>query len=352
MPKHIFILCIITILFLTGCATTKKEPAQPALQSQIENTANDETQATTEAPQASADNSVVNDCPSWPNENCFVTSQLAANLVKSNTLTTNSLNQTPLMLVKDADAAKILIDAGINVNAADNNRTTALMFMAQNGMTDAARLLIDAGADVNAADNDQNTALHRAAYNGNSDIVRALLTAGANANAMNTSQQIALFFGANSGNPEIVRMLIAAGSDVNAVDESHSSTLIFSLMRPNVETLQVLIDAGANVNAVDGPQNATILMYAISLQTAPEIIKALINAGADVNAVTDKQTSALMIATAGGQTETVRILLDAGADVNAKDIDGNSIMDYLQQSQMTNAEKVTISEMLKSYGVQ
>ena len=47
------------------------------------------------------------------------------------------------------DMLKLLLDAGVNVNAMDNLHETALYKAAENGDIDAVRLLLDYGADVN-----------------------------------------------------------------------------------------------------------------------------------------------------------------------------------------------------------
>jgi uncharacterized protein len=59
---------------------------------------------------------------------------------------------------------------------------TALMWAAVAGHIDVVRLLIEAGADVRAVDDEGVTALHLARANGHTEVAAALLAAGANPN--------------------------------------------------------------------------------------------------------------------------------------------------------------------------
>ena len=68
-------------------------------------------------------------------------------------------------------ALQMLIDAGANVNLADKNGVTPLMFAASKGLTEDVKALIHAGADVNVRLSDGRTALDVA----QSDEVKALL---------------------------------------------------------------------------------------------------------------------------------------------------------------------------------
>jgi len=79
-----------------------------------------------------------------------------------------------LLLIGDA-----LIQAKCDVNAADINGRTPLMYAARYSRLTAVRVLLEAGANVNARDKGGMTALDLAKSWGNQEIIRLLQRAGA-----------------------------------------------------------------------------------------------------------------------------------------------------------------------------
>lgn len=78
------------------------------------------------------------------------------------------------------DIVKILLAFKADVNVKDNYQgNTALISAAKNGNAEIAKLLIEAGADVNLANNDGNTPLKYAEENGHTEIVELLKAHGA-----------------------------------------------------------------------------------------------------------------------------------------------------------------------------
>jgi len=78
-------------------------------------------------------------------------------------------------------ALKQHIAAGTNINEKDPyGGSSPLISAALFGKTEAAKILIDAGADINVINNDGSTALHTSAFFCRPEIVKMLLAKGAN----------------------------------------------------------------------------------------------------------------------------------------------------------------------------
>jgi hypothetical protein len=78
-----------------------------------------------------------------------------------------------------AAVSKFLSSSTGHPDAFDDGRCTSLHHASNNGHSDIVRVLINAGADVNVADQTGRTALHLAARGGHGAIVKLLLDTGA-----------------------------------------------------------------------------------------------------------------------------------------------------------------------------
>ena len=105
----------------------------------------------------------------------------------------------------------LLLERGADVDAVARNaqvRTTALQAAAASGDTESARLLVEAGADVNAAQPGGFTALHAAAANGNEELVALLLEHGADPAATTDDGKTAADLAAGAAHAEVAALLL------------------------------------------------------------------------------------------------------------------------------------------------
>jgi ankyrin repeat protein len=119
-----------------------------------------------------------------------------------------------------AEAVRVLLDAGANVNARTIiSSWTPLMAAASEGKIEIMRILFDRGADINAENPGGTTALTIAARNGHTDTVQVLLDRGADVNQRSPDGVSALSAAAAFGQTHIVRLLLSKGArdDGNAL---------------------------------------------------------------------------------------------------------------------------------------
>lgn len=88
---------------------------------------------------------------------------------------------------------KILLDAGMNINAVNNRNETVLMLSIVKDIRDMVRFLIESGADINIPDKNGNTPLINAlAWRGNQILADFLIKSGADVFARNHKKRTML----------------------------------------------------------------------------------------------------------------------------------------------------------------
>jgi ankyrin repeat protein len=217
---------------------------------------------------------------------------------------------------RDTVAVRELLRNPTNVNAPQQDGTTALHWAAHWNDIETATLLIGAGANVNAATDFGITPIILACTNGNVAMVEALLKAGANAKLARESGETPVMTCSRTGNVDAVKALLARGVDVNAKENVQGQTaLMWAASQNQAEIALLLIDRGADVRARTTKAGFTPLLFA-ARQGARDAIQVLLAKGADVNAVASDGTSVLMAATYTGHWDLAKSLLDRGADPN------------------------------------
>jgi ankyrin repeat protein len=285
----------------------------------------------------------------------------------------NAFGETALMIAAAANqdqAARALIDHGAEVNGRSaalqypkdrfglegvvtilpHGDWTPLMYAARQGSAAAARVLCEAGADVNAVDPDGTSALVLAIINGHFDTAAMLLEHGTDPNLADSAGMGPLF----------------AAVDMNTLGEVYGRP-----PRPSTDKLtalqlmNLLFERGANPNAglksatlqrAHTPGESTLGQGATPLMRAAKngdaaAIELLVAHGADVSLGAKNLTTALMFAAGLGRgvgtfakdyatdaemLAAAKALIAHGADVNAVSGAGQTAMHFAAQAADVN----------------
>jgi serine/threonine-protein phosphatase 6 regulatory ankyrin repeat subunit B len=211
--------------------------------------------------------------------------------------------------------------------------TTALMLALSSGRWDVARLLVEAGANVNVMTTKGVTALMLVAEESSPRslaMVQALLAAHADVNGAwiagggtarvgpgspsyaRAAGYTALGLAASTGSVEVVQALVAnSWVDVNAKQRDGNTPLTIASAKGRSDIVRLLLAAKADVSAADDA-GKTALMFA-SANGRVEVVQALLAAKADVDTRQRDGSTALVLALQNDHPEVARLLTSAGA---------------------------------------
>lgn len=208
------------------------------------------------------------------------------------------------------------------------------------GDLDAVRAAMTEGADVNQAERDGTTPLLWAAYHAHPGIVAALLEQGAGPDAANRFGVTPLLQSARMGDAQTMRVLLDGGASVVIEGAPLESALHAAARAGSVEGVNLLIERGADPNSLEPYQDQTALMFAAA-EGHLDVVDALVEAGADPNVqarvseLTKRSTradfpsggfTALMWAAREGYEDMARRLVEGGADLTIANGDGATPM--------------------------
>ncbi len=275
------------------------------------------------------------------------------------------------------EIAKLLIDAGANVDIQDNDRYgygAALHLAAAYYRAEIAQLLLDADANVDLQNSWGATPLYRASFGETlsisaskrrEDTVRVLLDANANAKLrdplgmtplhwavwVNVLDETSVLWQDAYG--VVIRMLVDAGADVDAKDNDGKTPLHWaSHSKRPVDVVRALVEAGADINAKDNdgqtPLHSAANKSDIYGRSSVDVVRALVDFGADVNAKDNNGQTPLHFAAnksdlyGRSSVDAVRALVEFGADINAQNDDGNTPLHVASMGGKADAIRVLL----------
>lgn len=236
---------------------------------------------------------------------------------------------------QDIEAARGLLQEGVDVSARRADGVTALAWAAHWDEVETARLLLDAGADPNMANDLGVTPLMLASTNRSTAMVRLLLDAGVDPNHARPNGETALMHAARTGEVAVVRSLLERGADVNAQTSRGFTPLLFAAAEGHGAVAGVLAEIGADLAARTEaivPQRSGYNRRAATDQNEPRrlrdnqalLISQLPQDGDGKPRRPQGGFTPLLYAAMSGDLETVQVLVSAGADVNETAPDGTT----------------------------
>ncbi len=277
---------------------------------------------------------------------------------------------TDVVALADAAAAEFSFGRQRDTNG---GALTALVFAARQNCIECAKVLLDAGANVNQTTNYGWTPLLTATQNRNYKLAALLLERGANPNLKNNGGWSPLYLATDNRNIEIgdyptpkadmdqleyIKLLIAKGADVNVrvcgtrsvapactgdstetrtnftmqwLQEDGATPFLRAAQSSDVDLMKVLLAAGADPK-IRTAHDVTALSVASGIAWVEgvtfewsraknvETVEMLLDLGVNVNQADEEGRTALHGAAHKGRNEIVQMLVDAGAKLDAHDV--------------------------------
>ena len=238
----------------------------------------------------------------------------------------------------DLESARIMLDAGVDINLGDVDKVTPLVAAIMNKQYTLAKFLIDRGADVNVVDAGGRTALYAAIDIRNEDwTAMPNRTTDDPLPAMDVIKAI-VDRGATLDVPLTRPLTVRSGMDFGDTTLGAGATPLMRAARAGDHAvIRLLLEKGANLKATT-KDGTNALMFAAGIGyrdkntrgsegDALESVKVLMAAGLDVNQANTRGENALHGAALRGADTIVQFLIDQKMDVNALSKQGYTPLD-------------------------
>jgi ankyrin repeat protein len=273
------------------------------------------------------------------------------------------------------EVAKLLVQAGANVNAREANDISPLLMAISNNNMAVAQYLLTQGADVNAQDwygrtplweavNVRNLYVHNATFRNGIErgpvleLIKVLLAAHADVNSRTRET------------PPFRHHLLEITGSLEWVDFTGQTPFLTAAAAGDVTVMKLLLEHGADPKITTFHGTSALMaaagvnwVVAQSWTEGPEqllqAVKLCGELGMDVNQANSMGITALHGAANRGSDDIIRFLVDKGADLAAQDNEHRSTLDWARgvflathPAEPKPKSIALISELLKAQGRQ
>jgi uncharacterized protein len=238
----------------------------------------------------------------------------------------------------DIVTAKVMLDAGVDINYGDIDNTSALVVAIMNKQFTFAKFLLDRGADPNTVDAYGRTPLYAIVDIRNQDW--SALPARKTDDSLPSLEIVKELLDRQAKLDSALTKPLPGRSGMDSGDTSlnaGSTPLMRAARSADVVTIRLLLEKGANPKLTTNDGN-NALMFAAGVgwrdkytrgteAEALEALKVMMETGLDVRAANNKGETALHGAADRGADSIVQYLVEHGADVNAKSKRGYTPLD-------------------------
>jgi len=230
---------------------------------------------------------------------------------------------------------KSLLNAGADINLADLNGNTTLMYAALFQNTEIVEQSIQANADIELKNNLSFTALARSVIAENHTGLKVLIKAGADINTPDFNSMSPLMHAIFNSDIRYIKTLITAGSKLDIQDDAGRTALMIAVDLKKNEYINLLLRGKPNLNIQDKHNKMTALMHAINVEQN-EAIKNLIEAGADLETTDEDGETALFWAVQKNNSFAVKEILKRQTNLLLKNNRGKTIFDIAKDRNYLN----------------
>lgn len=213
---------------------------------------------------------------------------------------------------RDFEMINVLLKKGISLKGETKHTTPPLVDAVNRNFLAAVQLLLKNNASTEVKDYEGKTPLMRAAERGYTTIVKELLQYNAYVDEIDPDGSTALIMAASRGYSEIVALLLKYGADVNRQDNFGWNSLAAAIQSGQTEVQRLLREK----RAIKG-ENAAGLLDA-SARGDIERVQQILSFGTEKNIRDNNGNSPLSVAAAKGFIDIVKLLVIQGLNVNVK----------------------------------